>query len=663
MVVAAAVTAISVRAQSGSQHADSLRHYELSEIVIGGTATRIAEAAPVRRVHLAEIVRLAAPDVASVARLVPSVHAQTNSRGETLVYIRAAGERQVATFLDGALLNVPWDNRVDLGLVPASVLGGVGVVGGAGSVLYGTNTLGGAVLLSSRSLEHTGSVTDISTLAGTQGTRRIDAMRLVRRGPRSLLAAAGWSRTDGVRVPGGAELPYGGSVDGIRLNSDRRLAHVYVRGDLEGSGGRAGLSVLHVDSEQGVAPEGHLDPDIEPVRYWRYPIWRMTMLTLNGRLGLGSFGSGRVTAWASRFRQRIDQYASDDYAALTDRQDDEDLTFGTRMIVERQLRRGYVRMAVNALTSTHDQVDLAAGPGEALGVATDERYRQHVWSVAAEYGGDLSDRTRAVAGVSLDGIATPLTGDKPDRDAQVDWAAAAGAAVDLSPGWHLRLAAGRKVRFPTPRELFGTALNRFLVNENLKPETAWSSEVALVRAHENGHVEAVAFVRRTFDTIDQENVTVDGERLRRRINLDGSSVVGLEITGEMEPKDGLEIEGVLTVMRIRPTGDAERSRLVEKPDVLGTVTATWTTRWGGAATLQAVYTGRSWGLDPDNALVPLPRVTQVNARLAWRHYLSGRGIFTEVFVRGDNLFDVVVLPQLGLPGPGRSGRLGVSLSI
>lgn len=650
-------------AQTGSLQSDSLRHYELSEIVIGDTTVSPAQPSPVLRVPLAEIVRMGAPDVAAAARLVPSAHAQTNSRGETLVYVRGAGERQVAVFFDGALLNVPWDNRVDLGLVPASVLGGIGVVNGGASVLYGTNTLGGAVLLSTRSLERTGSVTEVGLVGGTAGTRRIEAMHLVRRGSRSLLAAGGWSSVDGIPVPAGAELPYQASTDGLRPNTDRRLAHVFLRGSIDRAGRRLGVSVLHVDSEQGVAAEGHLDPAVESVRYWRYPLWRMTMLTVNGQADLGWAGRARMTVWGSRFRQRIDQYASSSYADLADRQDDRDGTLGLRMIVDRATGPGTLRLAVNALTSGHRQTEAGVDDAGTPVPEPEQRYRQHIWSTGAEYGLELAGRGRLLAGVSLDGLATPQTGDKPARDPQTAWSGTLGGVVDLPSEWALRASVGRKLRFPTPRELFGTALRRFLVNDDLRPESAWSAELGMDRVFTESSIHVTAFLRRTVDVIDQENVTVDGERLRRRVNLDGSRAVGVELFGRLEPEEGLELEGNVTVMDARVTGQAGRSRLVEKPDVLGTLTATWTARWGGAVTVQAVYTGRAWGLGTENELVALPRVLQVHARVAWRRYLRGSGLFTEIFVRGDNLTDALLLPQLGLPAAGRMFRAGVSLSF
>jgi iron complex outermembrane receptor protein len=213
------------------------------------------------------------------------------------------------------------------------------------------------------------------------------------------------------------------------------------------------------------------------------------------------------------------------------------------------------------------------------------------------------------------------------------------------------------------RELFGTALNRFLINDALQPETAWSGEAGVIRSLADRSLEVVVFVRRTSGTIDQETVQVDGKRLRRRINLSGSRTVGVEIAGQIEPDSGLEIEGHITLLHGRPIDEPERDRLTEKPAILSTVTATQTVLRNWSVTVQGVYTGRAWGLDPKDVLTPLPRALQLNARISFRRYMKRRGVFAEFFVRGENLFDTLVLPQLGLPAPGRSVRGGVSLSF
>ena len=65
--------------------------------------------------------------------------------------MRGSEERQTAVFLDGAPLVVPWDGRIDLGLIPAGLIGRIEIRKGAVPIEYGTNAVAGVVDLQSRS--------------------------------------------------------------------------------------------------------------------------------------------------------------------------------------------------------------------------------------------------------------------------------------------------------------------------------------------------------------------------------------------------------------------------------------------------------------------------------------------------------------------------------
>lgn len=248
--------------------ADSLREYDLGEVVVGGGAEEPVAPSTVQRIPLAAIDRLDAPSVASAARLVPAAHVQTNSRGETLVYLRGAGERQVALFFDGALLNVPWDNRVDLSLVPSGVVGGMTVAKGVPSVLWGANVLGGAVNMVSRGLEGDGLYGELSRQVGSEGFDQGATTLLGRRGGWSFAASAGRANRDGIAVPGDADLAFSQDAGGPRTNTDFEQFNVFGRVSYDlADEARIGVSVLHVSGEKGVAPEGHLDPAVERVRF------------------------------------------------------------------------------------------------------------------------------------------------------------------------------------------------------------------------------------------------------------------------------------------------------------------------------------------------------------------------------------------------------------
>ncbi len=622
---------------------------------------RVVQAGAVSRVSLAAIARADASSVAGLARLLPSAHVQTNSRGESLIYLRNAGERQVGVFLDGALLNIPWDNRIDLVGIPASILGGMRVTHGAGSVLYGANVLGGVVSLSTRSLDREGSVSEVTLSGGSGESSRLEAMHITRRGRNTVLAAVGYSRSAGMPVAGDVDLTFGQSSSALRTNTDRRLAHGFARWSRAGDRTTVGISILHVEGAMGIASEAHLNPELQRVRYWRYPSKRTTMLSAslvsNPLAGL----TVRGTSWGTIFNQAIEQYSSEEYLSIAQVQDDRDLTGGFRLVAEQILRAGTLRASVSGLVSTHRERERVGEQG-GLSEQAWSRYRKATWSIGSEYQTHLGPATVAVVGANLDRMSTPVTADKPPRDATNAWGATATLDTRLRNGWSIHATAGRKVRFPTMRELFGTALNRFLINDSLRPESAWLADAGLKREWDSGRLTVTAFVNRTKNTIDQLNVTVGEDRLRQRVNLSGSRVAGVELQGAIRPVGGVTVDAAATFTNPVVLGESERVVLTEKPEVLATLTVTVRpVRWS-TYSVETVYTGRAFGLLPDNTLEALPRVVQINVRASLRRFVRG-AVFGEAFLRINNLTDRSVIPQLGLPGPGRHLQIGLSLAV
>lgn len=666
------VAAHSAAAQGGppdddDAYADSLlRHYDLEEVVIYGENRVEERIATVQRLPLATIEQAAAPSAAQLARYVPSAHVTTNSRGETLLYMRSAGERQTALFFDGALLNIPWDNRLDLGLIPAGVIGGMTVAKGAAAIEYGANVLGGAVNLTSPTLSRDGRFTEVSALYGRAGTMQGHGVHRGRSGAFSYAAAAGYTEQDGIPLPDGAELPFNQTGDGLRTNTDRRIANAFGQGVYRFEGGsRVGVTLLHIDAEQGVAPEGHVP--LEDARLWRYPDWRYTLGIVSGDGPLAEHTRWKATAWVGDFGQTIDAYDSIDFDRATERQVDDDLTLGTRLGLAHELGAGTLRLTANGLVSTHHQRDLELGEdgapldGEAFPRMT---YRQHLLSAGAAYERPLTDRLQVTVSGSYDVMRMPRTGDKPDLDPFTDYSLMLGARYDAGDGVFVRGAAGRKTRFPTMRELFGESLNRFLINTDLKPESALLAEVGVGLERDAFRVEAIPFVNYTSDSIDRQNVTVDGRRLRQRINLDGSRVYGVELVADVSLPAHLRLAGYLTLMDVaRRTDDPDEStRLAEKPEALGVGRLLYAGPQGLSALVETVYTGRAYSLGPDNDFVRLDPSTVFNVRLGYRVDALAE-VTPEVFFRADNLTDELVLTQLGLPGAGRMLRAGVEMSF
>lgn len=645
---------------------DSMRHYDLEEIVVSTPGSLPHETYTVQRIALRELERQNAVVVADFVRSIPAAFIQTNSRGESLIYLRNAGERQVALFFNGASMNVPWDNRLHLDMIPAAMVGGITIAKGVPSILYGTNVLGGAINMTSRRLGDVGDETHFNAQYGSLDDIRIGVGHLYHKGPLHVGVSAGYASRSGIPLADGSPAPFSQPDERLRTNTDRELINLFGHADYRFKNGiQAGLSLMHIEGQFGVAPESHLDPASSTVRFWRYPVWNNTMAIVNTTVPIGVTTVLKGALWAGQFSQTIDQFGTVDYRQAEAQQADVDETAGMRISLMRSFGPHQLTLAANGLTSTHDEITSERDEtGRFVSENGTQLYRQYVFSAGAEWSLRLAESLTLVAGGSVDGIATPLTGDKPPRDPLLDYGVNAGLSYAINTSWVLRASAGRKVRFPTMRELFGESLNRFLLNPDLRPESSIVSELGLATRQGAFQGEFAAFYYRVHDTIDQQIVDVRGQRLRQRINLDGSRVVGVEVAARYALSPSWTIEGHSALLRARGIQDGETTRLAEKPDVLSALSLEYDTEHGVAFMVQGEYTGRAYGRNEDNTLEALPRAMAIDARASYGFLIPGVvGRRGEVFVRGDNLTDASILPQLGLPAPGRTVSAGVTLTL
>ncbi|SUT88681.1 TonB-dependent siderophore receptor [[Actinobacillus] rossii] len=90
-------------------------------------------------------------NVAQVAKITSGVFFQRGGgRGEQNLMVRGFDSRRVPIFIDGIPVYVPYDGAMDLGRFTTFDLAEIDISKGASSVLYGANTMGGAVNLVTR---------------------------------------------------------------------------------------------------------------------------------------------------------------------------------------------------------------------------------------------------------------------------------------------------------------------------------------------------------------------------------------------------------------------------------------------------------------------------------------------------------------------------------
>ncbi len=633
---------------------------QIGEIVVGGKSPVVA-ARPVQVVPVQVLRQVQAVDGRQLVGVLPGAHLQVNSRGEALVYLRGSGERQTGLYLDGAPLLVPWDARFDAGLLPGWLVGSARVVQGPSSVLYGVGAPSGAVLFGTQRLETDGTFAQAEVRGSAPGSGRLaTAMVSTRRGQTQLEAGAGWTTQDADALAD-VSLPFSQPSDRTRLNTDRESLTLF--GKVEHDAGAATLrgSILHVANAKGIAPESHIEAG--DARFWRYPNTRYTLGSLSAqseRSAMGGTIDLQGVAWGQVHHQQIDQYADADFGTIDEIQDDDDLSAGLRLGAAFERTERLIRVRADVLGSQHDQTNVSGGSPLADVVPFEQSYRLIQGGVGAEWEERLGARRNWLVGggLGVEGVATPRTGDKPARDPQASWTASLTTGTRIG-ATSLRLSGARKVRFPTPRELFGEAIGRFLLNPDLRPETIYQSELTASTTARSITLEAALFARRTTDAIDQLRVRVDGATLRQRVNLDGSRTIGLSLNGTARA-NRLTVSANATLQHSEGQTDDGWQARTEVPSFTSFAVATYRVQGLSFGLDARTVAGMRDAPDADGDRPRLGGGTRVGMR-ASHSWFRTRGSL-EAFARVENAFDTAVFPQAGLPLPGRTVSVGLRLS-
>jgi iron complex outermembrane receptor protein len=272
-------------------------------------------------------------------------------------------------------------------------------------------------------------------------------------------------------------------------------------------------------------------------------------------------------------------------------------------------------------------------------------------------------------GGALDGADTPRSADKPPLGRLADWGARGGLTATLRGGdVLLHAGASRRARFPSLRELYSGALDRFEPNPALSPERLLALETgATVRSDAGGgELQAVLFHHRLNDAVVR---VLQPDRRFKRVNRHQIRSSGIELIGS-RAFGRLSLAADLSVQSVRAldpvSGAANRPE--NQPGVFGGARARFPLPFETAAAVEARYTGVQHCIDPgsgkDRRLDPGVELGGDFAR-TWSVRRGGgeNGWLSRVQARVgvDNLADAAIYDQCGLPRAGRIVHLQLRL--
>lgn len=588
----------------------------------------------------------------------PAAGIRTNSRGEAVFRLRGSEERQTGIFLDGAPLSVPWDGRVDLGALPAGIVDQVRVSASAAPIEYGINSTLGVVEIFTPMKSQPG-LNGLQAELGSQESASLSAIGGARSGRVEWLFGGALRTQGGEALSSRSVIPYGPVQGGARANTDLESASLFVSTTARPAWGIARASLLSVGAERGIANAGHIDPDAGLPRYWRYPHWRFNQLTINAAAELGAAMRLRSTLWLQHFEQTIDQYADDTYSTVESSEEDRDRTIGIRMVLDRPFQALDLRLVANAQLTKHEQVDVDRADGIR---GPRQAFQQNLLSLGAEVDLAPVEALLLSAGLSYDLAATPATGGRESQDGLSAWAASLAARWHPAEQWQIAATVGRRTRFPSLRELYGEALGQFVPNPGLRPETAWLADLAIQREWSDRQLRMrlTPWFLQIDDTLSRRAIEVDGVRRRQRYNMQGSTGRGIEAALEWGIGDRLEfrLNGSWQSHEARFESGGTRPLLYLRPDTQASLAIDYVFARDWDLFLEVRHVGPALDEDENGTAVRLPDSTEIRLRL-FRTLSRNQAGRWRAYAGVDNLGDEIVLPQLGLPMPGRTLSLGV----
>ena len=663
------------RAQAGrdSVRRDSVAQPMQAVTVTNSRALGVTAGASAVVISIGELRSSPAPLLDQALRESPFVLVRQNSRGEMELSVRGSDSRQAAVLLDGVPITLGWDHRTDPSLIPLTGSQNLVIVRGLGSVLNGPNTLGGTVEVSQdvrASAAGTGRVwggvgvdQTSALVAAIGGARRLGAMF-----GGSLSAQVGMAtRTrDGVRLPSGATDPT--ARDGLRTNSDLKHTDGFASIRWNGVQGRAlGLTVSAFNAERGVPPEEHIS---EP-RLWRYPYNTRALAALSASSGAFTtpFGIGTfdVGVGYNGGRVKIETYDNRRYDAVIGEELGNERTLTGRVLLMHSLPRGAsIKVSVTTADVRYE---------ETLSPAAGVDYRQKLSSSAAELEAPVGSVTKLSAGVVFDRTSTPETGGRtPGQEPFSDVGWRAGVTRDVTTTLRVHASASQRSRFPALRELYSGAQNRFVPNPELNPETLLGFEAGATVQRNVGSLGKTTFGVTGFrHNLDDAVVRIalpapDGRF--RRINRDRIESRGAELlagfTAGDTPARAITLTGDLMLQSIAifdKTATGESRHAENNPERRGTIELGVPVPPGARAFATARYTGTQYCLNADTGReMTLRRQTRSDVGVERAFGASGRPFrAVRALLSVDNVGNTAVFDQCGLPQPGRTVRLMLTL--
>jgi len=498
----------------------------------------------------------------SATSLVPGLSLSRNTRNEDMLYLRGFDRRQVPLFIDGIPVYVPYDGFVDFSRFTTFDLAELRVAKGAASLLYGPNTLGGAVNLVSRkpSQKFEGD----ARLGFFEGDGKKAAINLgSNQGNWYVQVGASYLEAD--TFPLSDDFKANAVEDGgDRNNAYRKDTKLSLKlGLTPNAKDEFAFGYVRQDGEKGNPPYAGDAPGT-PIRYWQWPYWDKESLYLVGNIGLGDKHILKARVYDDSYKNGLLGFTDGTYSTQLNNTSypsyyDDNVRGLSLELTSYQFDRHEVRLAYHRKVDEHQESN-PKSPTKNFQDTTD--------SLAIEDAIQIAPQWRLRLGASRDERSTDeaYTFVKGDASAS-NWLAA--VSHDLANGAEVFGSVARKSRFPTIKDRYSYRMGTALPNPDLKPETAINLELGIKgKPWVGAKGEATLFhskIEDMLETIKVASTACGGTTCDQIQNLVEATHQGIELALEQRFSDTLRAGFNYTLLDVdnkaSPATPAPRNRI------------------------------------------------------------------------------------------------------
>ncbi len=479
--------------------------FTIGEIVVTGKKEQSKE-----RVTAEEIEQLDKKNITQAVNLLPGINfGNVGARNEGMIYVRGFDMRQVPLYVDGIPQYVPYDGYVDPNRFTTFDLSEITISKGYSSVLYGPNTLGGAINMVTRKPQERfeGKITGGISYGNDQITSTLTSLNLASN-QGNWYVQSSLSNLDSNFIPlSGSFTATKNENGGKRDNSDTRDFKGSVKvGYTPNTSDEYSLSFINQDSNKGVPVYTGFNPSAA-VRYWRYTEWDKSSLYFISKKELGSKSSLKTRAYYDKYYNVLDSYDNATYTTQTTKKAFtsiyDDKTFGGSVEYATELvRNNTLKLAVHDKYDMHKEYNVGQQAKE---------FEDNTLSVAAENSWEASKNLSVIFGVRRD-FRNTIKADDLQGTTLSSFSLQDNSANNYQLAVVKRFAEHQSVttyltrttRFPTLKDRYSYKFGNALPNPGLNPEQSWNYGVDYsFRPLDNLKMQASVYQSKLSDVIQQ----------------------------------------------------------------------------------------------------------------------------------------------------------------